>query len=122
MIDGLQLNNVRWNDHDSYFRIVFDMSTSGGEPVLQVPHAEASMSSDGKTIRVVLGGIRSLGSNPNAEAAEISTGDPFVSSIKRITAMDDQSLTYEIHLQAQSTYALAGLGSPGRIVIDIQKK
>lgn len=121
MIDGLRLNDVRWSDHGSYFRIVFDMTTSSGEPVLQVPHAQSSLSPDGKTIQVILGGIRSLGSKPNATAADLPIGDPLVKGIKRVPSMDDQSLIYEIQLTQQTNYALAGIGSPGRIVIDINR-
>lgn len=121
LVDGLQLTNIRWGDHDAYFRVVFEMGTAEGEPVLQVPHAETSLSQDGKTIKVILGGIRSIGNSPNVTSGELIVGDSLVTSIKRIPSMDDQAMIYEIVMSRPATYALAGLGSPGRVVIDITK-
>ncbi|MFA6001626.1 MAG: hypothetical protein WC828_05870 [Thermoleophilia bacterium] len=119
LIDGLQLKNIRWSDHGSYYRIVFEMATSDGKPVLQVPHAEASINSS--TLRVVLGGIRSISDSPSVTTRENIIGDTMVKSISRTTESDDQALVYEINLSKPTTYSLAGLGSPGRIVIDINK-
>jgi hypothetical protein len=121
LIDGLQLRDIRWSDHGSYFRVVFEMGTPDGEPLLQIPHAEASMSPDGKQVRVVLGGIRSIGSSGNVTSPSLNVGDPVVKTIQRLPEGDDQALVYAIELTKPSTYALAGLGSPGRIVIDITK-
>jgi len=121
LIDGLQLANIRWSDHETYMRVVFDFATAEGELVLQVPHAETSLTPDGKTIRVTLSGIRSIGAQPNANATEIPISSSLVTSISRIPSMDDQAMLYEIHLPQATTYALAGLGSPGRIVIDVIK-
>lgn len=121
LIDGLQLANIRWSDHETYLRVVFDFATAEGEPVLQVPHAETSLAPDGKTIKVAISGIRSIGSEANANASEIPVTGSLVTSIKRIPSMDDQAMLYEIHLPQATTYALAGLGSPGRIVIDVMK-
>ena len=121
LIDGLQLSEIRWGDHGAYFRIVFDMGTPDGQPVMQVPHAEASMSADHKQINVVLGGIRSIGTSENVTSSDLDVGDSLVMSIKRLPAKDDQSLTYAIELSRPAVYSLAGLGSPGRIVIDINK-
>ncbi len=121
LIDGLQLKNIRWSGHGSFFRVVFEMATPDGKPLLQIPHAQASLSADGKQIKVVLGGIRSIGSSASAKATALKTGDSSATSINRLPGKDDQSLTYVINLSAPSAYALAGLGSPGRIVIDIPK-
>ena len=121
MIDGLQLRDIRWSDHGSYFRIVFEMGTSDGKPVLQVPHADATMSVDQKLIRVVLGGIRSISSNANVAASSLNVSDTEVLTIKRLSESDDQALVYSIELAAPATYSLAGLGSPGRIVVDVTK-
>ncbi len=121
LIDGLQLKDIRWADHGSFFRVVFEMATPGGRPLLQVPHAQASLSADGRQVKVVLGGIRSLGSSANVEATQLRTGDSLVTAIDRLPAKDDQSLIYGFNLSRPSTYSLAGLGSPGRIVIDISK-
>jgi len=119
LIDGLQLKNIRWSDHGNYYRIVFEMATPDGKPVLQVPHAEASI--NGPSLRVVLGGIRSLGDSPSVTSRENIIGDTMVKSIRRTTESDDQALVYEISLSQPTTYSLAGLGSPGRIIIDINK-
>ncbi len=121
LIDGLQLKDIRWSDHGSFFRVVFEMATPDGKPLLQVPHAQAALSTDGKQVKVVLGGIRSIGSSANAKAKELKAGDSLVSTIDRLPESDDQALVYGINLSKASTYALAGLGSPGRIVIDIAK-
>lgn len=119
LIDGLQLKNIRWSDHGTYYRIVFEMATPDGKPVLQVPHAEASI--NGTTLRVVLGGIRSISDSPSVTSMDNVIGDTMVKSMKRTTESDDQALVYEITLAQPTTYSLAGLGSPGRIVIDIVK-
>lgn len=119
LIDGLQLKNIRWSDHGTYYRVVFEMATPDGKPVLQVPHAEASI--NGTSLRVVLGGIRSLGSSPSVTTSDNVIGDTIVKSINRTKESDDQALVYEITLAQPSTYSLAGLGSPGRIIIDIIK-
>lgn len=121
LIDGLQLCDIRWSDHGSYFRIVFEMGTPDGELVLQVPHADASMSPDHKQVRVILGGIRSIGAAGNVTANNLEVGDPLVKTIKRLPESDDQALVYSIELAAPATYSLAGIGAPGRIVIDIIK-
>lgn len=121
IMDGVQLLDVRWADHGSYYRVVFDMGTPEGEPMLQVPHAEASLEADGTELRVLLGGIRSISDNPNAEASELDIGDDLVMTIRRVPSQDDQALLYIIDLSRPATYALAGLGSPGRIVVDIMK-
>lgn len=121
LVDGLQLRDIRWSDHGSYYRIVFEMGTPEGDLVLQVPHADASMSADGKQIKVILGGIRSIGSTVNVTSSALEPGDPVVLAIKRLPEGDDQALVYSIELASPSTYSLAGLGSPGRIVVDITK-
>jgi len=121
LIDGLQLRDIRWSDHGSYYRIVFEMGTPEGDLVLQVPHADASMSADGKQIKVILGGIRSIGTSANVTASSLDLGDTVVKSIKRLQESDDQALVYSIELASPATYSLAGLGSPGRIVLDITK-
>lgn len=121
LVDGLQLRDVRWSDHGTYFRIVFEMGTPEGELVLQVPHADTTMSADGKQIKVVLGGIRSMSSNASVTSASLDPGDPFVTSIRRLPESDDQALVYSIDLASPGAYSLAGLGSPGRIVVDITK-
>lgn len=121
ILDGVQLLDVRWADHGSYFRIVFDMGTSEGVPMLQIPHAEASLEEDGTQLRVLLGGIRSISDKANAQASELSVGNDLVTSIRRIPSQDDQALLYVVDLSRPATYALAGVGSPGRIVIDIMK-
>lgn len=119
LIDGLQLKNIRWADHGTYYRVVFEMGTPDGQPVVQPPHAEASI--NGSTIRVVLGGIRSISDNPNVTAKDLAVGDPLVTSINRTNEGDDQALVYNIVLTQPTTYSLAGLGSPGRIIVDITK-
>lgn len=121
LIDGLQLRDIRWSDHGSYYRIVFEMGTPEGDLVLQVPHADASMSADGKQIKVILGGIRSIGSSANVTSSSLEPGDPVVKTITRLPEGDDQALVYSIELASPATYSLAGLGSPGRIVLDITK-
>ena len=120
-IDGIQLKQIRWSDHGTFFRIVFDMATPNGQPLLQIPHAEASMTPDKKQIRVMIDGIRSVSSSPTVKAQKVQIGDSLVTSMTRESAKDDQSRTYDINLSRPSSYALAGLGSPGRIVIDILK-
>lgn len=121
LIDGLKLLDVRSADHDTYYRFVFDFGTPEGEPVLQVPHAETTPTPDGRTIRLTISGVRSIGSAANANATEIPVNNSFITNITRAPSMDDQALIYEIHLKQATTYALAGLGSPGRIVIDVIK-
>lgn len=121
LLDGLQLSDIRWSDHGGYFRIVFEMSSTDGKPVTEVPHADASLSADGKQVRVVLGGIRGLGNDANVSATSLSVGDTVVTSMERIPSGDDQALIYNINLAKASTYSLAGLDSPGRIVVDITK-
>lgn len=121
IFDGVQLLDVRWADHGSYFRIVFDMGTAEGEPMLQPPHADASLEENGTQLRVLLGGIRSISDNPNAQSEEIPIENDLVTAVRRVPSGDDQALLYVVELSRPSTYALAGLGSPGRIVVDIIK-
>ncbi len=121
LIDGIQLKDIRWSDHGAFFRVVFDMATPDGRPLLQVPHAQASLSGDGKSIRVVLGGIRSLGDSARVHTDELKVGGGLVTTIDRLPALDDQSVVYGIYVTKPVTFALAGIGSPGRIVVDIIK-
>ncbi len=121
LLDGVQLLDVRWADHGSYFRIVFDMGTPEGEPMLQAPHAETSLEADGTELRILLGGVRSISDNPKAQDGELTIGDELVTSMSRVPSQDDQALLYVVKLSRPATYALAGLGSPGRIVVDIMK-
>lgn len=121
LIDGLQLSDIRWSDHGDYFRIVFEMTTTDGKQVTEVPHANATMSADGKQVSVILGGIRGLGNNADVTTANLSVGDAVVVSMQRVPSGDDQALIYNINLAKASTYTLSGLDSPGRIVVDITK-
>jgi hypothetical protein len=121
LIDGIQLKDIRWSDHGAFFRVVFDMATPDGRPLLQVPHAQASLSGDGKSIRVVLGGIRSLGDSARVHTDELKVGGGLVTTIDRLPALDDQSVVYGIYVTKPASFALAGIGSPGRIVVDIIK-
>jgi hypothetical protein len=121
LIDGLQLRDIRMSDHGTYYRIVFEVGTPEGDLVLQTPHADASMSADGMQIFVTIGGIRSISSSPNVTSTSLELGDPVVTTLKRLQQRDDQSLAYSIDLASPTTYSLAGLGSPGRIVVDITK-
>lgn len=123
-MDGLQLRDIRWSDHGTYVRVVFEMGTPDGELVLQVPPASTTLSKDGKELKVVLNGIRSLGANSSVTSDSLAVGDPVVTTIMRskdVNDRDDQSQVYIISLAAPVTYSLAGLGSPGRVVIDINK-
>jgi len=122
LVDGLQLRDIRYSDHGSYYRIVFEMGTSEGDLLLQVPHADASMSADGTQITVTLGGIRSIGSSESVTSSSLESGDLFVKAFKRMPAADDQALVYYIELESSSTYSMTGLGSPGRIIVDITKQ
>ncbi len=121
LIDGIQLKDIRWSDQGAFFRVVFDMATPDGKPLLQVPHAQASLSGDGKSIRVALGGIRSLGGSARVHTDELKVGGSLVTTIDQIHAPDDQTVIYDIHITKPSAFALAGIGSPGRIVVDIIK-
>lgn len=121
LIDGIQLKDIRWSDHGAFFRIVFDIATPDGRPLLQVPHAQASLSGDGKSVRVVLGGIRSLGDSARVHTDELKVGGGLVTTIDRLPALDDQSVVYGIYVTKPASFALAGIGSPGRIVVDIIK-
>ncbi len=120
-LDGLQLLDIRWVDHGSYFRIVFDMGTADGQLLMQAPHAETSLEDDGRQVRVLLGGVRSISDKANVRADELKINDDLVLSLKRMPAHDDQSLLYSIQLSRPAAYALGGLSAPGRIVIDIMK-
>ena len=123
-IDGLQLRDIRWSDHGTYFRVVFEMGTPDGQLMLQVPSANATLSKNGKELKVVLNGIRSIGSGGSVTSDSLAVGDPVVTAIRRsqdVNDRDDQSQVYIIELATPVTYSLAGLGSPGRIVIDINK-
>ena len=120
-IDGLQLKDIRWSDHGSFFRIVFDLATPDGQPLLQIPRAHAVVSPDGKQIQVFLDGIRSVGPDPKLAAGELQISDSVVASIGTLPPKDDQSRAYGVNLTRPANYALAGLGSPGRIVVDVIK-
>lgn len=121
LVDGLQLDDIRWGDHGDYYRIVFDLSRTGGETVTEAPYAETIMSPDGKEIEITLGGIRGISGQPNAVAEDLPVDDPLVTSIERQLAMDDQALVYRIYLAESSTYVLGSLGHPGRVIIDIYR-
>ena len=121
LIDGLQLKDIRWSDQGSFFRVVFDMATPDGKPLLQVPHAQAALSPDGKSIKIALGGIRSLSDSPGLHVDELKVESAPVTTIDRLPALDDQTLVYDINISRPSAFALAGIGSPGRIVVDIIK-
>ena len=119
--DGLQLLDIRWADHGSFFRVVFDMGTADGEMMLETPHAECSPEEGGRQVRVLLGGVRSISDNPNAQATDLAIDDDLVVSVKRMSSQDDQAMLYAIDLSRPATYSLSSLGAPGRIVVDIRK-
>jgi hypothetical protein len=121
LVDGFQLKDIRYADHGTYYRVVFYMATGDGKPALQVPHAETSVSEDGLSIRVVLSGIRSIGSTDSVKAENIDIGDTVVTSLNRLKEGDDQALVYNIKLSKPANYALAGIGDPGRVVVDVMK-
>ena len=119
-VDGLQLSDIRWADHGAYFRIVFEMAIPGSD-LARVPRADASMTPDHKQVKVILSGIRSLGSSANVTASSLNVGDSVVTSMTRVPSGDDQAIIYDIDLSKATSYSLAGLDSPGRIVVDITK-
>ncbi|MHB0915109.1 MAG: hypothetical protein ACYC4M_05410 [Thermoleophilia bacterium] len=119
LIDGLRLDDIRWGDHESYYRVVFDLSTTSGEPVNQAPHADAIITSEGTEVVITLGGIRGISGQPNVMEQELEVGSARVISIERLPAMDDQALVYSIKLSAPATYTLSSLGAPGRVIVDI---
>lgn len=121
LIDGLRLDDIRWGDHETYYRIVFDLSTTSGEPVTQAPHADAMMSPGANEIEVTLGGIRGISEQPNVIEQKLDIGGTTVVSIERVPSMDDQALIYRIQLVSASTYTLDSLGDPGRVIIDVYK-
>ena len=121
LIDGLRLEDVRWGDHGTHIRVVFDLATTSGAIVEQQPHADAVMSGAGTEVEVTLGGIRGISDNPNAVAQQITVGDTLVTSIDRVPSMDDQAMIYSINLAEPSTYSLSSLSSPGRVIVDIYR-
>ena len=120
IVDGLQLSDIRWADHGTYFRIVFEIANPAGD-LAQVPRADATMSADHKQVNVVLSGIRSLGSGANVTAKSLNVGDSVVKTVTRVPSGDDQAMIYEIDLSKATVYSLSGLASPGRIIVDITK-
>lgn len=119
LIDGLRLDDIRWGEHESYYRVVFDLSTTSGEPVTQAPHVDAAIAPGGTEIVVTLGGIRGISGQPNVLEQELEVDSSRVLSIKRLPSMDDQALLYSIELANSSTFILTSLGDPGRVIVDI---
>jgi len=121
LVDGLKLVDIRWGDHGTFYRIVFDLVNTGGSQVLQAPHAEATMSVDQTEIDLTLGGIRGIGEEPRLLSQEVQVGDALVLSINRVPSYDDQALIYRVKLSGPATYTLSSLGDPGRVIIDIYR-
>lgn len=119
LIDGLRLDDIRWGEHETFYRVVFDLSTTSGEPVTQAPHVDAAITPDGTEIVVTLGGIRGISGQPNVMEQELEIGSANVQSIERLPSMDDQALLYSIKLKAPSSFILNSQGDPGQVIIDI---
>jgi len=122
-VDGLQIEDIRWWDHGSYFRIVFEMKDPQNRTPSVAPYTETLLETDGRIIDVTIKGVRSLSDKPNVKTVNLEVGNPLVTSIVRDTSVrDDQAFSYKIALPAQAKYSLSEESSPGRIIIDISKK
>ncbi|MBF4694581.1 AMIN-like domain-containing (lipo)protein [Fusibacter ferrireducens] len=118
--DGQDINSIRYGNHDQFERIVIDLTEwqktnadGSAVKVNEACHYEATISSDGLEVQVVLSGVRAA-----SAVAPIFAKSSNIESLGVYYPSDDSTIGLSVKLKKPSSYKVFSLKEPGRIVID----
>lgn len=116
---GQDIASARYGHHIDFDRIVFDIfEWQGGQPqspVEVITEYKSSISSDGKTISIVLhGALDAYARNTPLDLK----GRDHIKSVKYSSAGSTESVTINISLENKSIYKVFDVKSPARLIVD----
>ncbi len=115
--DGLKVASLRFYDHGSYFRVVFDIARQDGTVAPDCPATRAEWLAAAGGVKVSIGGILEV-SNQAASGRE--TGDSLVPSIG-FTGINAGRAEYIAALSREAPFFLHYMANPMRIILDLEK-
>lgn len=118
--DGLKIAAVRYADHGSYYRLVFELSDMDGTQATVCPSTTAQWLPSAGGVKVVINGIRGMDTPPFASDS-IDIDDSLVQSLDGLVVHDDQAVGYVIALNREAGFYLHLLTDPMRIIVDVDK-
>lgn len=116
---GQDIASARYGHHIDFDRIVFDIyEWQGGQPqnpVENITEYKSSISSDGKTISIVLYGA--LDAYARNSLLDLK-GRNHIKSVTYNSAGSTESVTINISLENRSVYKVFDVKSPARLIVD----
>ena len=119
-VENLKIVDVRHANHDTYYRVVFELASMDGTPASGCPITTASWQDGAGGIKVSISGIIGIIDPPNAGESE-GVRDNLVLAISNVTSGGNKVAEYLIKLARKAEYHLFKVENPIRIVIDISK-
>lgn len=114
--DGQDIYAVRYGHHDTFDRLVFDLyAWTGAEPtetVSEIGRYEATVTSDGKLLTILISGAR------GAFASRSTVAFPNVEAIEYFYPNDDSAVGIRILLTDSGAFKVFELKAPGRLIVD----
>ena len=116
--DGQDVSQIRFGKHETFDRLVFDLSkwigTTPVEMVDEACHYSTNISADGMTITLNLNGVRGVSAgSPDLRHSEL------INSVVASFPEDDSAVTFTIKLNQKTDYKVFTLSNPGKIVVDM---
>lgn len=117
--DGQDVTTARYGRHEDFERIVFDIyawtSFEPTETVDEIGVYEATISDDGKSITIIINGVRGA----NAKKTGIDLKDSTtVSSVEYFFPGSDSAVGITITLSEKAAFKVFSLKEPAKLVVD----
>jgi hypothetical protein len=117
----LKVVDVRWSDHGSYFRIVFDVKKLDGSDSSYVPQCGVGYAVDHTSLSLYIVGTSVTDPAFSTIGSYVSIGDTVVDSMAQVMPAGSGEATFGIHLTAPHGCHLSYATGPLRFIVDIDK-
>jgi len=118
--EGLKIIAVRYADHGSYYRFVFEVAGLDGSPATACPVTTAEWLPMAGGIKVTINGIGATEVPPFPGESK-NIGEPLVQSLDGLLVEGAQSASYMVALNREAGFYLHYVTGPVRIILDLNK-
>ncbi len=119
---GAHIARVRSGDHDTYFRLVWDIVDAGGGNFGAIPYTRAALvSGENRLVAEISGVAQDAKQSAPGIDRNITVNDDQVQSVRASVVPNSNRIQYNIALSENASFDLSSRSDPARIVLDIQK-
>ncbi len=116
------ISDVRWADHGTYFRIVFELRKSDGTEATSLPATQAyPANSEGSELNIFFLGAGVTDSRFRNESDSVSVAHPLITRIGRTVGGGSGETTFKVTATAPIRYYLHRVTGPLRVILDIER-